>query len=238
MRCTANVPDVVGAVVVRREPAAVEAARVDDPLAVGAVVVDVADDDGAAGLDRLPQGGQRARRGRGRLGARGPRGLGPVAGADRGRPPPATCAACARLDGAGGAARRGGRGPAAGRDGSTRTVPSAASTTGAAPSSRSRGSSTSRGEVPISDGRGEQAQAEACAPCGSCTQRGERGLVVGAQERLGVPDPHRAEGAGDVVDEELQRLGDRRLRDRRRGSRAPRAPTSRRRSARRTRART
>ena len=44
-------------------------------------------------------------------------------------------------------------------------------------------------------------------------ERRERGLVVGAQERLGVPDAHAAEGARDVVDEELQRLRDRRLGD-------------------------
>ena len=40
-------------------------------------------------------------------------------------------------------------------------------------------------------------------------QLGERCLVVGAQERLGLPDPDRAEGPRHVVDEVGQRLGDR-----------------------------
>src|SRR5687767_9159941 len=46
---------VVRAVVEGRQPSAVEPSRVDDPFAVGAVVVDVADDDRAARLDRVPQ---------------------------------------------------------------------------------------------------------------------------------------------------------------------------------------
>ena len=45
-------------------------------------------------------------------------------------------------------------------------------------------------------------------------QLGERGLVVGPQERLGVTDPHRAEGPGGVVHEVGQRLRHRGPRDR------------------------
>ena len=40
-------------------------------------------------------------------------------------------------------------------------------------------------------------------------QLGQRGLVVGAEEGLGVTDPDGAVGAGGVVDEVRQRLGDR-----------------------------
>src|SRR6476646_10043706 len=75
---------VVRAVVERREPAAVEPARVDDPLGRGSVVVDVADDHGGAALDGVAERGQGIGR-RGGGGTRGARGLGPVAHPDRGR---------------------------------------------------------------------------------------------------------------------------------------------------------
>ena len=77
-------------------------------------------------------------------------------------------------------------------------------------------------------GRRDPAQPEG-AGLGVVQQLGQRGLVVGAQERLGLADPHGAEGAGHVVDEVGQRLGDRGARHGARRSRAPRAPTSRRR---------
>ena len=47
------------------------------------------------------------------------------------------------------------------------------------------------------------------AACGCAQQLGQRGLVVGAEEGLGVTDPDGPVGAGGVVDEVRQRLGDR-----------------------------
>ncbi len=61
-------------------------------------------------------------------------------------------------------------------------------------------------------------------------QLGQRRLVVGAQERLGVADPDRAERARGVVDEVGQRLRHRRPRHRRRGTRAAPPRSSRRRA--------
>ena len=51
------------------------------------------------------------------------------------------------------------------------------------------------------------------AACGCASSSDERGLVVGPEERLGVTDPDGPVGAGGVVDEVRQRLGDRGPRD-------------------------
>ena len=200
IRCTANGPGVVAAVVVRRQPAALDADRVDDPFAAacrGCRRTRSAPSSPASIASRSAASeplGVSASAGAGRPGRRRP-----VAGPDRGH----------HLGDVRALPRRRGR-PAAPRSRgvrarsrsgrATRTVPSAASTTGAAPSSRSRGSSTSSGVVVDQHGRGDPAQPER-ARLRVVQQLAQRGLVVGAQERLGVPDPDRAERAGGVVDE-------------------------------------
>ena len=90
----------------------------------------------------------------------------------------------------------------------TRTVPSTASTTGARPSSRMRGSSVPSGTSEITTVGRDPPQPQRVGT-GGVQQLGQGGLVVAAQERLGVPGTQRAEPSGDVVDEVGQRLGDR-----------------------------
>ena len=111
------------------------------------------------------------------------------------------------------AARLAGCAPAARRGGPTRTVPSAASTTGATPSSRSRGSSTSSGSV-LTSTVGAIRRSPSEPACGWCSSSASAVSSSDAQERLGVPDPDGAERAHRVVDEVGQRLRDRRPRDR------------------------
>ena len=129
------------------------------------------------------------------------------------------------------ARRRGGRaacGRAAGRAGRPGRCRRRPRPPAPAPSSRSRGSSTSSGVVLTSDGRREPAQPER-AGLRVVEQLGQRGLVVGAQEGLGVADAQRAEGARRVVDQVGQRLRHRGARDRAEEVVHLQPPTSRRR---------
>ena len=142
---------VVAAVVVRGQPAALDRRRVDDAARAGAVVVDVADQHRRR-RPRSPRAARPASRSAASVATRcgGPARGRPVAGPDRGDDLRRRVRLRAGRRGAARARRSRGRaGPQqVGR--ATRTVPSAASTTGAAPSSRSRGSSTSSGTSTIS----------------------------------------------------------------------------------------
>ena len=191
-----------------------------------------------AGLDRLPQHGQRRGRG-GRLGraqrGRRPARGGPVAGPDGGdgrgdpggEPGALRVGRGQRVAAAG--CRRGVRARSTSRRAS-RTVPSGASTTGAEPSSRSRGSSTSSGTSLTTTVGRDPAQPQR-RRLGVVHELGQRGLVVAAQERLGARRPGSVpKRRDDVVDEVGQRLRHRGAARPTRGRRAPRPPTSRSRS--------
>ena len=164
-----------------------------------------------AGLDRLAQRGHRAGRGEPVGGHRGSRGLGAVAGPDRaddlagvrGLPDGALRAAAVLLR----RARPEHVGPGD-VDGAVGGLDDGRDAEVAQPREQyvdRRGADQ--------DGRRQPAQPERRG-LRVVQQLDQRRLVVGAQERLGVADPHRAERAGGVVDQVGQRLRHRRTRHR------------------------
>ena len=167
-----ELPDVVGAVVVRRQPAAVEAARVDDPLAVRAVAVDVADDarccpprSPPAARPGRPTGSSSPRRSRAVRTRRGRR-----RGWPSPPPGPAPPAAPRRRRPGGG---RGGRGPAAGRGGSRGPCRRRPRRPGRPPA-RGAGAAGRRGGRWRSRRSGRAGEGRGCAPAGRAPARRAR----------------------------------------------------------------
>ena len=122
------------------------------------------------------------------------------------------CGPTARTPAAG-VRRRRERAPGTRQDGPTRTVPSTASTTGASAAARGSAGAACRA-VRRRPPRSARSGAAAAIGAGGVHQLGQRGLVVAAQERLGMPGSQGAEPARHVVDQVGQRLRDRRTRRR------------------------